>query len=240
MNWQLFDAFGIFLGFTANLIATVAGENAWRWQFASAALPALVLLGQIYASPESPRFLMKRHKYPAAYQALLALRGEPVLTAKELLYTHCQMEVERKLLSLTALDTESQRSHGWIAPTHWSTYARKLRLIFARPRTRRAAMAAVIVMIGQQLCGVNVLEFYSSTLYGDAGDSCGEAYRRHPAQHIRPLWLTWGVGLANFPLHISSILANRPQRQKMATPCDITVPGAVDARCCCQLQDRRG
>lgn len=198
MNWQLWDACGIFLGFSANLVATIAGKDAWRWQFASAAIPALVLLGQIYASPESPRFLMKQRKYPAAYQALLALRREPILTVKELLYTHCQMEVEQKLLSMAPLDVESQRSHSWAVPTRWSIYARKLQLIFTKPRTRRAAVAAVVGMIGQQLCGVNVLEFYSSTLYGDADNSCGEAYRSDPAHHIRPLWLTWGLGLANF------------------------------------------
>lgn len=198
MNWQLFDALGIFLGFTANLIASVAGKDAWRWQFASAALPALVLLGQIYSSPESPRFLMKQRNYPSAYEALLQLRAAPILTAKELLYTHVQMEVEEKLLRLAPKDVEAQRSHQWITPTRWSIYARKLRLIFTTPRTRRAAVAAVVCMIGQQLCGVNVLEFFSSTLYGDASHSCGEAYQKHPAQHLGPLWLTWGVGLANF------------------------------------------
>jgi hypothetical protein len=189
---------GIILGFTANLIASVAGKDAWRWQFASAALPALVLLGQIYSSPESPRFLMKQKNYPAAYQTLLQLRGEPILTAKELLYTHVQMEVEEKFLCLAPKDVESQRSRRWIQPTRWSVYARKLRLIFTTPRTRRAAVAAMVCMIGQQLCGVNVLEFFSSTLYGDASHSCGEAYRKHPARHLGPLWLTWGLGLANF------------------------------------------
>lgn len=198
MNWQLFDALGILLGFTANIVASVAGKNSWRWQFASAALPALVLLGQIYSSPESPRFLMKRDKYQDAYKALLQLRGEPILTAKEILYTHVQMEAEEELLHLAPKDVESQRSWAWIAPAHWSMYARKLRLIFTTRRTRRAAVASVVCMIGQQLCGVNVLEFFSSTLYGDASQSCGEAFRQHPSQHIKPLWLTFGVGLANF------------------------------------------
>ena len=141
---------------------------------------------------------MKQKKYPAAYQALLALRREPILVAKELLYTHCQMEVEQKLLYMAPLDVERQRSHSWAIPTRWSIYARKLRLIFTKPRTRRAAVAAVVAMVGQQLCGVNVLVFYSSQLYGDATGSCGEAYRSNPAAHISPLWLTWGVGLANF------------------------------------------
>ena len=186
---------GIFLGFTANLIASVAGKESWRWQFASAAIPALILLGQIYSSPESPRFLMKQDNYPEAYQALLQLRHEPILTAKELLYTHVQMEVEENLLHLRPKDTESQRGHRWITPTRWSIYARKLRLIFTTWRTRRAAIAAMVCMIGQQLCGANVLQFYSSTWYawyGGAGRSSGD--EKHPAHDLAPLFLTWGFG----------------------------------------------
>ena len=97
---------------------------------------------------------MKQDKYPAAYQALLQLRGEPILTAKELLYTHVQMELEEKFLHLAPKDIESQKSRRLINPTHWSIYARKLLLIFTRRRTRRAAVAAMVCMIGQQLCGV--------------------------------------------------------------------------------------
>ena len=141
---------------------------------------------------------MKQDNYPAAYQALLQLRGEPILTAKELLYTHVQMKEEEKCLFVAPKDVESQRSRRWIQPTRWSIYARKLQLIFTTPRTRRAAVAAMICMIGQQLCGVNVLEFYSSTLYGNANRPCDEVFSKDPAHSLGPLWLTWGVGLANF------------------------------------------
>jgi len=58
MNWQLFDAFGIFLGFTANLAVSHISHTAWRWQIASSVLPTIVLLSLIYVGPESPRFLM--------------------------------------------------------------------------------------------------------------------------------------------------------------------------------------
>lgn len=44
MNWQLFDTFGIFLGFTANLIVSQTGDNRWRYEVASAVIPTLVLL----------------------------------------------------------------------------------------------------------------------------------------------------------------------------------------------------
>lgn len=44
MNWQLYNAAGIFLGFAANLMVSQIGENKWRYEVASAAIPALVLL----------------------------------------------------------------------------------------------------------------------------------------------------------------------------------------------------
>lgn len=163
MNWQLFDAFGIFAGFSANLIAARAGADAWRWQFASAALPAIVLLGQIYAAPESPRYQMKQAqqgkqgKYAAAYETFLALRGEPILAAKELLYAHEQMLKELKLLSLgpPVRDPESQNTDQVITRPTGISFFRKLRIIFVKKRTRRALLASVVVMLAQQLCGMS-------------------------------------------------------------------------------------
>lgn len=213
MNWQLFDAFGILAGFTANLIAATAGADAWRWEFASAALPAMILLGQIYAAPESPRFLMKQgmrarekedtkerdRKFRAAYDIFLALRGEPILAAKELLYAHEQMLKERKLLTLTpsCRDLEHQQGQKPDKFSKRASFFHKLRIVFAKKRTRRALFAAMVVMLAQQLCGINVLMFYSSTVYGDLGDRCGQADIAQPAQHLRPLFLSWGIGLAN-------------------------------------------
>lgn len=40
MNWQLFDAFGIFLGFAANLIVSQSGNASWRYELGSAAIPS--------------------------------------------------------------------------------------------------------------------------------------------------------------------------------------------------------
>lgn len=44
MNWQLFDAFGIFLGFAANLIVSQTGDDRWRYEVASVVIPTLILL----------------------------------------------------------------------------------------------------------------------------------------------------------------------------------------------------
>ena len=51
MNWQLFDAFGIFLGFCANLALYQVGPIAWRLQLGSAFLPAVPLVIGIYFCP---------------------------------------------------------------------------------------------------------------------------------------------------------------------------------------------
>ena len=196
MNWQLFDAFGIFLGFTANLILSLTSYDAWRWQTASSALPTIVLLTLIYVCPESPRFQMKRNKYDEAYKTLVLLRGHPILAAKELFYVACQMEVEQQ--STMSSDPEAPRPaavHVRSRPFFIAAYFHKVTQLFTVPRIRRAMGASIVCMICQQICGVNVLSFYSSTLFCDASNA---ASGQESKDDLTPLWLSWGIGLANF------------------------------------------
>lgn len=39
MSWQLWTAFGIFLGFAANVVVIDTGSIAWRLQLGSAFIP---------------------------------------------------------------------------------------------------------------------------------------------------------------------------------------------------------
>ena len=68
-----------------------------------------------------------------------------------------------------------------------TTYWQRFGQIFTVPRIRRAGMASFAVMIGQQLCGINLLAFLSSTLFIDA-----------TASDVKALWLSFGFGLSNF------------------------------------------
>ena len=155
----------------------------------------MVLLGQLYAAPESPRFLIKRQKFDAAYETLLGLRKEPILAAKELLYAYRQMLEETRLLSS---DREKNAVDGdGLAPMRLN-YTQKLSQLFKNPRNRRALIAAVVLMTSQQLCGVNALIFFSSTTYGNVVSACSQADSADRAANLTPLWLTWGVGLINF------------------------------------------
>ena len=43
--------------------------------------------------------------------------------------------------------------------------------LFTIPRIRRATMGAYTVMLAQQLCGINIVAFYSSTIFSNAGFS---------------------------------------------------------------------
>ena len=58
MSWQLWTAFGIFLGTCANLAIWNVGNIGWRLQLGSAMIPAIPLLLFVYFCPESPRWYM--------------------------------------------------------------------------------------------------------------------------------------------------------------------------------------
>jgi len=139
MSWQMWVAFGIMLGFSANLAVFNCGDITWRLQLGSAFIPAVPLLLGIYFVPESARWLVKKGKHAAAYQSLLRIRNSPLQAARDLYYIHAQLEAEKALIRKQGLD------QGNIV-----TRAVELARI---PRLRRAVQASGIIMIAQQMCG---------------------------------------------------------------------------------------
>ncbi|KAF7536992.1 hypothetical protein G7054_g4111 [Neopestalotiopsis clavispora] len=180
MTWQLFVAFGIMLGFTANLVVIDVGDIAWRLQLGSAFIPAVPLLIGIFMTPESPRWLMKKGKYEKAYRSLLRLRGSSLLACRDLYYLHAQLEVEEALIEATG----SPRG---------GFFTRAMEL-FTVPRNRRATQASGIIMASQQFCGINIMAFYSSTIFSQAGASNKVA-----------LLASWGFGMAMFVFAIPAL-----------------------------------
>lgn len=77
MSWQLWTAFGIFLGTCANLAVVNVGKITWRLQLGSAFIPAVPLALGIFFCPESPRWLMTKKNHAKAYRSLLRLRNTP-------------------------------------------------------------------------------------------------------------------------------------------------------------------
>ncbi|KAI1654043.1 hypothetical protein F4813DRAFT_393194 [Daldinia decipiens] len=149
MSWQMWTAFGIFLGTAVNLAVFYHPLN-WRLMLGAPFIPAVPLLCLIYLCPESPRWLMKKNRYADAWNSMNKLRNNPIQVARDIYYIHAQLSIENQL-------------------TNKTNYVTRFTQLFTIPRVRRASIAAFTVMIAQQMCGINIIAFYSTTVFVDAG-----------------------------------------------------------------------
>ena len=135
---QTFNAFGFLCGFTFNLILAQTSNISWR--FASAAVPAVCLLTIIYTIPESPYWLLKRHRRKEAFISLCALRQTPLQAIIELFVTNAHIQKE-------AAPIQARTNDG-------TSYWNRLFGFYHDSRTYSAVVAASVLMLGQQLCGM--------------------------------------------------------------------------------------
>ncbi|MDI1489628.1 MAG: hypothetical protein OHK93_000825 [Ramalina farinacea] len=168
MSWQMWTAFGIFLGFCANLAVYNVVPIGWRLQLGSAMIPAIPLLVGVYFCPESPRWYIKKGRYADAFRSLCRLRNTPLQAARDLYYIHAQIQEEADIIGR-------------------SNYVTRFIELFTIPRVRRATGASFTVMLAQQMCGINIIAFYSSTVFRNAG-----------AGNLQALLASFGFGLVNF------------------------------------------
>ncbi|GAA5897953.1 hypothetical protein JCM6882_005120 [Rhodosporidiobolus microsporus] len=153
MQWQVWTAFGIMMGTVSSLAfykvpdpSNITGLN-WRLMLGSACLPAFFVMAQIYLCPESPRWLISKGRYRDAYTSLCRLR-------------HSKLQAARDLFMINALlEEEANIATGKSAIVELLTVG----------RNRRATLASGIVMFMQQFCGINVIAYYSSTIFRNAG-----------------------------------------------------------------------
>ncbi|KAJ7616321.1 hypothetical protein DFH06DRAFT_1365471 [Mycena polygramma] len=159
--WQLMVAFGIFLGYAADLAFLNVPDSGgakglnWRLMLGSAGVPAVFLAVQVYFVPESPRWLISKNRFPEAYQSLCSLRRHPLQAARDLFYTTLLLEQEEAL----------KQHHG-----------NRFLELFTIPRNRRATLASFIVMFMQQFCGVNVIVYYCSSIFTQYGFTLQQAF----------------------------------------------------------------
>ena len=111
---------------------------------------------------------MKKGRYRAAYISFCRLRNSPLQAARDMYYAHAQLTAEFDVLKN-------------------SNYFKRFYELFTIPRIRRATLASWVVMIAQQMCGINIIAFYSSTIFSNAGYSVKSS-----------LLASWGFGLVNW------------------------------------------
>jgi hypothetical protein len=121
-----------------------------------------------YTSQPMTNNLQEKNRYAKAYASLLKLRNNKLQAARDLYYIHCQLEVEKEIIGD-------------------SNYVTRFLQLFTIPRVRRATLASFTVMIAQQMCGINIIAFYSSTIFKNSGFTDYQA-----------LWASFGFGLINF------------------------------------------
>ncbi|GAA5890014.1 hypothetical protein JCM6882_009199 [Rhodosporidiobolus microsporus] len=153
MQWQVWTAFGIMLGTVSSLAffkvedpSHITGLN-WRIMLASALLPSIFVMAQVPFVPESPRWLIGKGRYVQAFESLCRLRHSKVQAARDLFTINALLEEEASMASGKSAFIE----------------------LFSVARNRRAALASGIVMFMQQFCGINVIAYYSSTIFREAG-----------------------------------------------------------------------
>ncbi|KAI4282916.1 MAG: hypothetical protein L6R38_002581 [Xanthoria sp. 2 TBL-2021] len=192
MLWQMFTAAGIMLGYVAGVafrsvldggsdgcsndrpVGILLGIRCslnWRLMLASPMILPLVAVAYVYTLPESPRWLLsnarqgKTQNFEGAFSALCKLRHTRLQAARDLFLMDHLLDNEEHI----------KQNHN-IFFELWSV-----------PRNRRALVASLILMFFQQFCGVNVLAYYSSTVFEDAGLKGQE-----------PLLASMGFGIINF------------------------------------------
>ncbi|KAG0666919.1 hypothetical protein C6P46_003629 [Rhodotorula mucilaginosa] len=149
----VWTAFGIMLGTVSSLAFYHVGDTAnitglnWRLMLGSACLPAFFVMAQVYFCPESPRWLIGRGRYREAYDSLCRLRYTKLQAARDLFMINALLEEEANMPTGKAALLE----------------------LFSVGRNRRAVLASGIVMFMQQFCGINVIAYYSSTIFRQAG-----------------------------------------------------------------------
>ncbi len=169
MMWQMWTAFGIMLGYIAGVVfrgvlsgdsTTCTNYNAnpppdllglecslnWRLMLASPMVLPLIAAAYVFTLPESPRWLLLKARqgkiayYDKAFRSLCKLRHSKLQAARDLFLIHHLLDGEEDI----------KKGHNRFIEL-WSV-----------ARNRRALVASLTVMFLQQICGVNVMAFYSS------------------------------------------------------------------------------
>lgn len=138
--YQFAIGLGVLIAYLSNYLLADAGENNWRWMFASQALPSVLFLGFMFLVPESPRWLIKKVREKEANVILIKL-GSPE-------YSKLEMEA--------------------IIESFQQSYKEKLKNLWL-PSYRPVLWMGIIIAAFQQITGINAILYYAPEIFKKAG-----------------------------------------------------------------------
>lgn len=137
---QLTIVTGILVTNLVNYALADKGDEAWRWMFGLGAAPSLLFLLGVAWLPESPRWLIGRGRTEEAERILRRIGDEDYVEAS---------------------------FHG-ITASGKGAVSRSYRAVFEKA-VRPAVIVGITLAVFQQLCGINIVFNYTSTIFASVG-----------------------------------------------------------------------
>ncbi|UXI19877.1 mannose-1-phosphate guanyltransferase beta [Sarcoptes scabiei] len=139
--------------FVASIVAGLFSNdhiNGWRWMLGLSAVPSILQLIFFTFLPESPRWLVQKGRYDLAYQALTKFRYAN--TVEE------DIRTEFASIKESCLNSERDRNNS-----------KSIKAIVSNPMVMRALFVGCLLMIIQQVAGINTVMYYSATIIQMSG-----------------------------------------------------------------------
>ncbi|XP_032971240.1 solute carrier family 2, facilitated glucose transporter member 7-like isoform X2 [Rhinolophus ferrumequinum] len=166
---EVFVIVGIFLAQIFSLQAILGNPTGWPVLLALTGVPALLQLLSLPFFPESPRYtLIQKRDENTARQALRKLRG----------WADVDDEMEEM-----RVEAEAEKAEGRLSVLN----------LFTFQPLRWQLISIIVLMAGQQLSGVNAINYYADTIYTSAGVE---------AAHSQ--YVTVGAGVVNIVMTVIS------------------------------------
>lgn len=179
--YQLVLTLSIFMSNVLGLPLLLGSQELWPFLFLFPIIPAALMLATLLRCCESPKYLLLvQGRELQAQQSLAWLRGTADIQDE---MDELRAELERsKLLPLVTL------AEMW-----------------RQKSLRRATTISIVIMLSQQLSGINAILFYSTSIFRDAGLSQQAA-----------LQATLGMSLVNVLMTgVSLVLVDRAGRKTL-------------------------